>query len=62
MAQVTSPNKPVFYQDFLEEREAILKHKWLLSEKEGRDIGFERALTSWILSHRSDWLASRRAE
>ena len=32
------------YQEFLAEREEILKHKWIESEKEGKDIGFERAL------------------
>ena len=28
------------YQEFLDERGQILRHKWLESEKEGRDIGF----------------------
>ena len=43
------------YQCFLEEREEILKHKWIESEKEGRDIGFERALIDWVRKHRSTW-------
>jgi len=34
------------YQCFLEEREEILKHKWIESEKAGKDIGFEKALLS----------------
>ena len=33
------------YREFQAEREEILKHKWIESEKAGRDIGFERALT-----------------
>ena len=41
------------YQEFLAEREEILKHKWIESEKAGRDIGFERALTDWIIKHLS---------
>ena len=45
----------VLYQDFLAEREEILKHKWLESEKAGRDIGFEWALTDWTVRHRSGW-------
>lgn len=49
------------YQDFLAEREEILKHKWLESEKVGRDIGFERALTDWILKYRSGWRRCRRS-
>lgn len=43
------------YQDFLAEREEILKHKWIESEKAGYDIGFERALTDWIVKYRTGW-------
>lgn len=45
----------VLYKEFLAEREEILKHKWIESEKAGTDIGFERALLDWILKHRSSW-------
>jgi hypothetical protein len=48
------------YQEFLAEREEILKHKWLESEKAGRDIGFEQALVSWVVHHRERWRRSRR--
>jgi hypothetical protein len=48
------------YREFQAEREEILKHKWIESEKAGRDIGFERALTDWILKHRSKWRKSRQ--
>ena len=48
------------YREFLAEREEILKHKWIESEKAGRDIGFERALTDWIIKHRSKWRRSRQ--
>ena len=47
------------YQEFLAEREEILKHKWIESEKAGFDIGFERALTDWIIKHRSKWRKAR---
>ena len=43
------------YQYFLAEREEILKHKWIESEKAGYDIGFEKALVDWILKHRKNW-------
>ena len=49
------------YREFQAEREEILKHKWLESEKLGYDIGFERALTDWIIKHRSKWRRSRQA-
>ncbi len=49
------------YREFQAEREEILKHKWIESEKAGYDIGFERALTDWIIKHRSKWRKSRQA-
>jgi hypothetical protein len=48
------------YREFQAEREEILRHKWIESEKAGRDIGFERALTDWIIKHRSKWKKSRQ--
>ena len=48
------------YREFLAEREEILRHKWLESEKVGFDIGFERALLDWIVKHRSNWRKSRK--
>jgi len=50
----------VLYREFLAEREEILVHKWLESEKAGHDIGFERALLDWIVKHRSAWRDKRR--
>jgi hypothetical protein len=43
------------YREYLAEREEILRHKWIESEKAGRDIGFERALLDWIIKYRSGW-------
>jgi len=48
------------YREFLAEREEILRHKWIESEKVGYDIGFERALLDWIVKHRSNWRKHRR--
>ena len=50
------------YQEFLAEREEILRHKWLESERLGYDIGFERALLDWIRKHRDSWRAARRSQ
>jgi hypothetical protein len=52
----------VLYKEFLAEREEILKHKWIESEKAGADIGFEKALTDWILKYRSNWRSKRMKE
>ena len=50
------------YREFLAEREEIMRHKWLESEKAGADIGFEEALTDWMVTHRSQWRKRRQAE
>ena len=52
----------VLYKEFLAEREEVLKHKWIESEKAGSDIGFEKALTDWILKYRSSWRNKRMKE
>ena len=52
--------KSALYQEFLAEREEILRHKWIESEKQGHDIGFEKALLDWIVKHRAGWRALRQ--
>jgi hypothetical protein len=51
--------KSALYKEFLAEREEILRHKWIESEKAGHDIGFERALLDWIVKHRASWRKDR---
>ncbi|MGB0335172.1 MAG: hypothetical protein ACPGGN_07450 [Opitutales bacterium] len=53
--------RSTLYQEFLAEREEILRHKWIESEKQGNDIGFERALLDWIRKHRENWRSARTA-
>jgi len=48
------------YREFQAEREEILRHKWIESEKAGHDIGFEQALTDWIIKHRASWRKTRQ--
>jgi hypothetical protein len=43
------------YQAFCAERTEILRHKWIESEKAGRDIGFDVALIDWTVHHHSAW-------
>ena len=54
--------KSSLYREFQAEREEILKHKWIESEKAGHDIGFEQALTDWIMKHRSKWRKARQQQ
>jgi hypothetical protein len=51
--------KSLLYRQFQAEREEVLKHKWIESEKAGHDIGLERATTDWVLKHRSQWLKAK---
>ncbi|MBI4025118.1 MAG: hypothetical protein HY360_09065 [Verrucomicrobia bacterium] len=54
-------HRSALYKEFQAEREEILKHKWIESEKAGHDIGFERALLDWIVKFRTGWRRSRRS-
>lgn len=47
------------YADYLAEREEILRHKWILSEEAGYDVGFEAALLDWAESHHATWRKTR---
>jgi len=49
------------YREFQAEREEILRHKGIESEKAGRAIGFEQALSDWIIQHCSRWRKNRQA-
>ncbi len=53
--------RSTLYQEYLAEREEILRHKWLESEKVGYDIGFDAALIDWVTHHRAGWRRARHA-
>ncbi len=53
-------SKLSLYKEFMAEKDEILKHKWIESEKVGYDIGFEKALVDWILNHRKEWRQNRK--
>lgn len=55
------PNKSL-YTSFLDMKREIEKHKWIESEKCGRDIGFEIALIEWITKHRDGWLKQKQED
>jgi hypothetical protein len=48
--------------EFQAEPAEHLKHKQIESEKIARDIGFQRALTDWIIKHRAKWCNARQPE
>jgi hypothetical protein len=59
-AQAEGPKESALYKEFLAEREEILRHKWIESEKAGHDIGFEKALLDWIVRFRATWRQQRK--
>jgi len=54
--------RSALYRRFMAEREQILVHKWIESEKAGRDIGFNAAWVSWVVKHRSRWRSEQRTQ
>jgi hypothetical protein len=53
--------RTTLYQEYLAERDEIMRHKWLQSEKAGHDIGFDAALMDWVTYHRAGWRRARHA-
>ena len=43
----------------MELKNQIEKHKWIESEKQGNDIGFEKSLVEWVTKHRSGWVTNK---
>jgi hypothetical protein len=60
MAALSAIEDTALYKRFLEERQCILENKWYMSEREGRDVGFERALLNWVSNFRSKWLKENK--
>jgi len=38
----------------------IIKHKWLLSEKLGKDVGYDTATEDWLSKHFPDWTSNQK--
>jgi hypothetical protein len=54
--QFRSKSLLLYYYEL--EKEEILRHKWLESEKAGRDVGLEWATIDWVVKHRAAWRRS----
>ncbi|NDD52403.1 DUF4032 domain-containing protein [bacterium] len=49
----------LLYKKYKEERMQIEEHKWYMSEKAGKDVGWERALLDWML-HKKEFLKNKK--
>jgi hypothetical protein len=45
----------LLYRNYEDQLHEILKHKWIESEKAGRDIGFNCALIDWLMKYGREW-------
>jgi hypothetical protein len=43
----------LLFKRYSEEREHILKNKWYMSERAGKDIGYEKAYLDWIINKKA---------
>ena len=50
----------LLYKDVVAQKEEVMRHKWLESEKAGRDIGYDAALIDWVMKHKSKWKKAQR--
>ncbi len=51
--------RAALYREYLAERSEILRHKWIMSEAQGSDVGFEAALLDWAKNQRTTWRKQR---
>lgn len=42
------------FKYYSEVKNLIDKHKWYMSEKAGKDVGYERAVVDWLLHHATE--------
>jgi hypothetical protein len=49
------------YHVWMAERQEIARNKWFISEREGKDCGWERARFDWDMRFRAAWIAGLKA-
>ena len=49
----------LLFKMFARQRDEIMRHKWIESEKAGVDIGFEKALLGWLVKSSPAWREQR---
>lgn len=50
----------LLYKEAVAQKEEVMRHKWIESEKAGRDIGYDAALIDWVMKHKSKWKKAKR--
>ena len=54
--------KTKLYQEFVAEKQEILKHKLIESQKVGFDIGYDKAFFDWEIRHYRKWKKEREEQ
>ena len=60
MAISSSSTASDAFAEFQAELQAVMRFKWVESERLGLDIGFEKALKLWVETERPAWRKKRR--
>jgi len=58
-AKIFMEKNPRLDELSLDEINAVLTHKWFLSEKACRDVGIDFALNDWFQNHSKRWRAEK---
>lgn len=54
--------KSNFFKEYCQKKEQVMKYKWIESEKQGRDIGLEKAWLQWEARYYRTWKNSIKQE
>ena len=49
----------LLYKKYVEDKRQIEEHKWYLSERAGKDVGWEKALLDWLIN-KKDFLKNKK--
>jgi hypothetical protein len=50
----------LIYKEAFAQKKEVERHKWLESEKAGKDIGYDTALINWVIKHKSKWKEAKK--
>ena len=54
--------KSTWFLQYTAMMEEVKRHKWIESQKAGRDVGLEWAIVDWDVKHRVTWVKQWQAQ
>ncbi|NDF35717.1 MAG: DUF4032 domain-containing protein [Nitrosopumilaceae archaeon] len=52
----------LLYKKYVEDKRQIEEHKWYLSERAGKDVGWEKALLDWLINKKCQDMHSKNSK